>query len=115
MADPMAVVAAVGDPMQPLAAGLLLEAALGGVPVVLAGGSQMAAVLALALALALPEQRSVLIAVTALATTRWVAEEASSDLVRLLQHLGRHWQVDPLAFRCSLAFPPPLPSRFGEL
>ena len=107
LADPMAVVAAVGDPMQPLAAGLLLEAALGGVPVVLAGGSQMAAVLALALALALPEQRSVLIAVTALATTRWVAEEASSDLVRLLQHLGRHWQVDPLAFRCSLAFPPP--------
>ncbi len=107
LVDPRAVIAAVGDPMQPLAAGLLLEAALGGVPVVLAGGSQMAAVLALALALALPEQRAVLIAVTALATTRWVAEEASSDLVRLLRRLGRHWQVDPLAFRCSLAFRPP--------
>lgn len=107
LADPRAVVAALGDPMQPLAAGLLLEAALGGVPVVLAGGSQMAAVLALALALALPEQRPGLIEGTALATTRWVAQEASSDLVRLLQRLGRQWQVDPLAFHCSLAFPPP--------
>ncbi len=107
LADPRAVVAAVGDPMQPLAAGLLLEAALGGVPVVLAGGSQMAAVLALALALALPEQRPGLVALTAVATTRWVAEEASSDLARLLQRLGRQWQVDPLAFRCSLQFRPP--------
>jgi len=106
-ADPRAVVAALGDPMQPLAAGLLLEAALAGVPVMLAGGSQMAAVLALALALALPDQRSTLIQSTALATTRWVAEEAGSDLVRLLRHLGSHWQVEPLAFRCSLAFTPP--------
>lgn len=106
-ADPLAVVSALGDPMQPLAAGLLLEAALGGVPVMLAGGSQMAAVLALALALASPEQRPRLIQATALATTRWVAEEAGSDLVRLLQHLGAHWQVEPLAFRCALAFTGP--------
>ena len=90
--------------MQPLAAGLLLEAALGGVPVLLAGGSQMAAVLALALALALPDQRSRLIQATALATTRWVAEEPGSDLVRLLDRLGRHWQVEPLAFCSALAF-----------
>ena len=45
--DPVAVVAAVGDPMQPLAAGLVIGAAAQGVPVLLAGGSQMAAVLAL--------------------------------------------------------------------
>ena len=102
--DPRAVVSALGDPMQPLAAGLLLEAALGGVPVLLAGGSQMAAVLALALALALPDQRSRLIQATALATTRWVAEEPGSDLVRLLDRLGRHWQVEPLAFCSALAF-----------
>jgi uncharacterized protein (TIGR00303 family) len=101
---PQAVVSALGDPMQPLAAGLLLEAALGGVPVMLAGGSQMAAVLALALALAVPEQRPALIQATALATTRWVAEEAGSDLARLLRRLGRHWQVEPLAFRCALTF-----------
>ena len=106
--DPLAVVAALGDPMQPIAAGLLMEAAGAGVPVALAGGSQMAAVLALALALTPPGQRPGLLARTGLATTRWVAHETGSDLVRLLGHLGRHWQVEaPLAFRCSLGFPPP--------
>ncbi len=103
--DPLAVVAALGDPMQPLAAALVLEAATAGVPVMLAGGSQMAAVLALALALALPSQRPQVVAATALATTRWVAEEAGSDLERLLAHLGERWQVEPLAFCSSLAFP----------
>ncbi|MFN5465007.1 MAG: nicotinate mononucleotide-dependent phosphoribosyltransferase CobT [Cyanobacteriota bacterium] len=102
--DPLAVVAALGDPMQPMAAGLLLEATRADVPVMLAGGSQMAAVLALALALASPSHRPRLIAATALATTRWVAEEAGSDLVRLLHHLGRRWQVEPLAFCSSLRF-----------
>ena len=105
--DPTAVVAALGDPMQPLAAGLLLEAALAGVPVMLAGGSQMAAVLALALALASPDQRPRLSQACALATTRWVAQEADSDLVRLLDQLGQHWRVEPLALCCSLAFQEP--------
>ena len=49
--DPLALVAAVGDPMQALAAALVVEAAQAQLPVLLAGGSQMAAVLALALAL----------------------------------------------------------------
>jgi uncharacterized protein (TIGR00303 family) len=104
LGDPLAVVAALGDPMQPLAAALLLESALAGVPVLLAGGSQMAAVLALALALAQPEQRPRLMEATALATTRWVAEEPGSDLARLLDRLGDHWQVEPLAFHSALAF-----------
>jgi NaMN:DMB phosphoribosyltransferase len=56
-ASPRQVLAAVGDPMQALAAGLVLGAALRGVPLLLAGGSQMAAVLALALALAPPAAR----------------------------------------------------------
>lgn len=105
--DPLAVVAALGDPMQPLAAALVLEAAMAGVPVMLAGGSQMAAVLALALALASPGQRAQLQALAALVTTRWVAEETESDLVRLLHHLGRRWQVQPMAFCSSLRFTPP--------
>jgi len=104
--DPLAVAAALGDPMQPLAAALLLEAALADVPVMLAGGSQMAAVLALALALASPRQRPQLMAATALATTRWVAEEPSSDLVHLLHQLAQRWDVEPLAFASSLRFPP---------
>jgi uncharacterized protein (TIGR00303 family) len=105
--DPLEVVAAFGDPMQPLAAGLMLEATKADVPVMLAGGSQMAAVLALALALASPSQRSRLMAATALATTRWVAQEVGSDLVRLLHHLAGRWQVEPLAFCSSLRFTPP--------
>lgn len=104
--DPLAVAAALGDPMQPLAAALLLEAALADVPVMLAGGSQMVAVLALALALASPRQRPRLMAATALATTRWVAEEPSSDLARLLHQLADRWEVQPLAFASSLRFSP---------
>ncbi|MFM7236048.1 MAG: nicotinate mononucleotide-dependent phosphoribosyltransferase CobT [Cyanobium sp.] len=105
--DPLAVVAAMGDPMQPLAAALVLEAASADVPLMLAGGSQMVAVLALALALAPPDVRPRVVANAALATTRWVAEEADSDLVRLLQHLDRRWQVEPLAFCSALRFSPP--------
>jgi uncharacterized protein (TIGR00303 family) len=102
--DPRLVVAAVGDPMQPLAAAMLLEATLGGVPVMLAGGSQMAAVLALALALAPANQRSRLIQATLLATTRWVANEPGSDLACLLDRLGARWSVEPVAFHSALAF-----------
>src|SRR5919199_427341 len=46
-AAPLAAVAAIGDPMQPLVAGMALGAAAGGGEVLLAGGSQMLAVAAL--------------------------------------------------------------------
>ena len=98
------VLAAVGDPMQPLAAGLVLEAALAGVPVLLAGGSQMAAVLAVALSLCDPSLRPLLVSRTAIATTAWVAGESSSDLAQLLEQIGRCWGVQPLAFASSLRF-----------
>jgi NaMN:DMB phosphoribosyltransferase len=98
------VLAAVGDPMQVLAAALALEAGRRGVPVLLAGGSQMAAVLALALALAAPEQRPRLAASVAIGTTAWVAGEAGSDLVALLERIGARWSVEPLAFAAGLRF-----------
>ncbi len=103
-AGPVAVVAAVGDPMQPLAAGLTLGAASAGLPVLLAGGSQMAAVLALALALAPADQRDALARHAAVVTTAWVAEEADSNLQRLLALIGQRWQVEPLAFAAGLRF-----------
>lgn len=102
--DPLAVLAAVGDPMQALAAGLLLGAAGRRVPVLLAGGSQMAAVLALALALAPAHQRPWLAAYGALGTTAWVAQEPGSDLSLLLQRVGERWGVRPMAFASSLRF-----------
>lgn len=103
-ATPAAVVAAVGDAMQPLAASLTLTTAAAGLPVLLAGGSQMAAVLALALALAPAEQRQALSRHAAVVTTAWVAEEAGSDLERLLARIGERWQVEPLAFTAGLRF-----------
>ncbi|MFM8674808.1 MAG: nicotinate-nucleotide--dimethylbenzimidazole phosphoribosyltransferase, partial [Vulcanococcus sp.] len=103
---PQAVLAAVGDPMQALAAGLLLGALRGGQPLLLAGGSQMAAVLALALALAPPPQRPELLARAAIGTTAWVAGEASSDLGLLLERIGGRWGQPPLAFASGLRFTP---------
>lgn len=103
--DPVAVLAALGDPMQALAAGLLVAAAETGQSVLLAGGSQMAAVLALALALLTPELRPRLAALAAIGTTAWVAFESDSDLPLLLRRISRHWGIDhPLAFTASLRF-----------
>ena len=103
-ACPRTVLAAVGDPMQALAAGLLLGAAARGVPLLLAGGSQMAAVLALALALAPSAARKQLAAAAPIATTAWVAEEADSDLERLLALIGGRWQVRPRLEVAGLRF-----------
>lgn len=99
-----AVLAAVGDPMQALAAGLCLAMAKRRLPVVLAGGSQMAAVLALALALSPAAERPRIAAGAALATTAWVAAEPSSDLALLLQRIAARWQQEPLAFAAGLRF-----------
>jgi uncharacterized protein (TIGR00303 family) len=103
-ADPLAVLAAVGDPMQVLAVGLLQALAQRRVPVLLAGGSQMAAVLAAALALTAPTRRPALAACCAVATTAWVAEEAGSDLARLMQLIGERWEVEPQLQVASLHF-----------
>jgi uncharacterized protein (TIGR00303 family) len=102
--SPTAVLAAVGDPMQALAAGLVAAAAARGTPVLLAGGSQMAAVLALALALAEPEGRQALVSQVGLATTAWVAEEPGSDLALLLERIGAQWQVQPRLEVAALRF-----------
>jgi uncharacterized protein (TIGR00303 family) len=98
------VLAAVGDPMQVLAVGIVLAAAARGVPLLLAGGSQMAAVLALALDLAPAAARPGLAARVRIATTAWVVHEAGSDLERLLALIGSRWQVRPRLEVASLRF-----------
>ncbi len=102
--DPLAVLAAVGDPMQVLAAGLVLEAGAARVPLLLAGGSQMAAVLALALALAPPALRPTLAAAAPVATTAWVVAEADSDLPRLMELIGERWGCQTHLEAASLRF-----------
>ena len=102
--DPLAVLAAVGDPMQALATGLVGAAAARGTPVLLAGGSQMAAVLALVLALAPVAARQALAEQLVVATTAWVAEEPDSDLSLLLERIGACWQVQPRLEVAGLRF-----------
>ncbi len=81
------VVAAVGDPMQPFVAGLAMGAAQRGA-VLLAGGTQMLAVLALMMRLGAehgipwPKEN------VAVGTTRWVAEDPSGNTVALAELLG---------------------------
>jgi uncharacterized protein (TIGR00303 family) len=104
--NPWQVLAAVGDPMQAVAAGLMLSASRT-YGVLLAGGTQMLAVYALARAIALqdhilwnPEQ-------VVVGTTRWVAEDSTGDTVGLAQEIG---QVPLLATQLSFA-----DSRYAQL
>jgi uncharacterized protein (TIGR00303 family) len=94
------LVAAIGDPMQPVVAGMLLTASRH-CGVMLAGGTQMLAVYALAQALAAasppiawnPDRLVV-------GTTRWVAEDPTGDTIALAQSIG---PVPLLATQLSFA------------
>lgn len=81
--DPMMAVEALGDPMIVAAAGLAVGAAES-VPVLLAGGTQMAAVLSVIKGM----DDSVLDNI-ALGTTRWIVEDKSSDLIDLVSQIAK--------------------------
>lgn len=104
--SPFELVAAVGDPMQIVAAGMAIAASrIGGV--LLAGGTQMLAVYALmqalttTLTLAWCPERIVV------GTTRWVAEDSTGDTVGLAQMLS---PVSLIATQLSFAN-----SRYAQL
>ena len=104
-----AVLAAVGDPFQAVAAGLLCGAALADQPVLLGGGSQMVAVLTLALrSLPFPLRRRLSQRVL-IGTTAWLAQEsvvppAGSMLSRLVALAGDHCGVPLAAMACGVRF-----------
>jgi uncharacterized protein (TIGR00303 family) len=85
--DPFAVVAAVGDPMQIVAAGMAITASRTG-GVMLAGGTQMLAVYSLIKAIANHLSISVALEKIVVGTTRWVAEDSTGDTVKLAQLIG---------------------------
>ena len=97
------LLAAVGDPFQAFATGLLLGVAEADQPVLLAGGSQMAAVLALALH-ALPPSARQRWRQVLLGTTSWLAAEClqasagPSSLMVLLRNLEQHFSVSLQAY-----------------
>jgi NaMN:DMB phosphoribosyltransferase len=97
---PLQLVAAVGDPMQIVVAGMAIAASRTG-GVLLAGGTQMLAVYALAQRLVQcydldwqPEQIVV-------GTTRWVAEDPTGDTVGLAELLNTPLMATPLSFASS--------------
>jgi len=80
--DPIGAVSAVGDPMQPVVAGLVIGAAKN-VPVVMAGGTQMAAVLAVVNA-SNPE----VLDNVAIGTTKWIVNDKTSDMKGLVSRIA---------------------------
>ncbi|MDD2440239.1 MAG: TIGR00303 family protein, partial [Methanosarcinaceae archaeon] len=78
--DPFRAVATLGDPMMPAVAGLV--AGFEGLDIVLAGGTQMAAVFAVIKHLGLDTAR------ISLATTRYVVEDKSANFMEITKALG---------------------------
>ncbi|MDX2270413.1 MAG: TIGR00303 family protein [Cyanobacteriota bacterium] len=105
-ADPWQVLAAVGDPMQAFVAGFALQASQHN-PVLLAGGTQMLAVVAIMQRLARDMDISWQPQNMVVGTTRWVAEDPTGQTVRLAELLG---EVPLLATQLSFAS-----SRFAPL
>ncbi|HEY9771701.1 MAG TPA: TIGR00303 family protein [Coleofasciculaceae cyanobacterium] len=85
--DPLAAVAAVGDPMQIVSAGMAIAASRH-VGVMLAGGTQMLAVYALIEAITLYHNVSAQLAQIVVGTTRWVAEDPTGNTVALAKVVG---------------------------
>jgi NaMN:DMB phosphoribosyltransferase len=87
----------VGDPMQPLVAGLAIAASRTR-PVLLAGGTQMLAVYALMTALAAAEDCPWNPDNVVVGTTRWVAEDGTGDTVGLAHLTGACLMATQLSF-----------------
>ncbi|MEB3359402.1 MAG: TIGR00303 family protein [Synechococcales bacterium] len=85
--SPLQVVAAVGDPMQPVVAGMAIAASQT-CGVLLAGGTQMLAVYALIRAIATTERLPYSPENTVVGTTRWVASDPTGDTVGLAEMLS---------------------------
>ena len=98
--DPLAIVAAVGDPMQVVVAGMAIAASRRS-GVLLAGGTQMLAVYALLQAIAQTYSLSWQPEAIVVGTTRWVAEDITGATVDLAINISQnkknwHLQIPPL-------------------
>ena len=98
--DPVAIVAAVGDPMQPVVTGMAMAASLHG-KVLLAGGTQMLAVYALMRAWGQKRNITWKPHHVAVGTTRWVAEDPTGDTIGLAQQVDAPLIATQLSFHKS--------------
>lgn len=105
--DPLKLVAAVGDPMQVVVAGMAIAASRG-CGVLLAGGTQMLAVYALMDAIAQAYALSWEPQQVVVGTTRWVAEDPTGDTVGLARLIGKSHsrlnKVSPPLLATGLSF-----------
>ena len=85
--EPFALVAAIGDPMQIVGAGMAIAASRR-TGVILAGGTQMLAVYALIEAIANYHSVSAQLSNIVVGTTRWVAEDPTGNTVGLANIIG---------------------------
>ena len=85
--DPLLIIAAVGDPMQIVVAGMAISACTK-VGVMLAGGTQMLAVFALIKALQNKYALAIPLENIIVGTTRWVAEDQTGDTITLANLIG---------------------------
>lgn len=104
--NPLHLVAAVGDPMQIVVAGMAI-AASNHCGVLLAGGTQMLAVYALARAIAASASLAWQPHQVVVGTTRWVVEDPSGDTIGLAHAVG---SVPLIATQLSFAA-----SRYSQL
>ena len=106
----LTLMAAVGDPFQPIAVGLLLGAIESGQDVLLGGGCQMLAVLALALNEVESESRSKFIEKILIGTTSWLVDESLSSskkrnsFIHLMNHVAKHFKVNILGLASGYRF-----------
>ena len=106
----IALMAAVGDPFQPIAVGLLMGAIESGQDVLLGGGCQMLAVLALALNEVQSESRSEFVERILIGTTSWLVDESLSSskkrnsFIHLMNHVAKHFKVNILGLASGYRF-----------
>ncbi|MEJ1936513.1 TIGR00303 family protein, partial [Nostoc sp. NIES-2111] len=100
--DPLKLVAAVGDPMQVVVAGMVIAASRS-CGVMLAGGTQMLAVYALASAIAQTYDLSWEPTAVVVGTTRWVAEDSTGSTVELALNIGKNSQYPQMTVPTLLA------------
>ncbi len=104
------LMAAVGDPFQPIAVGLLMGAREAGQEILLGGGCQMLAILSLALNEIQPELRSQFVEKTLIGTTSWLVEETlptskkRNSFVHLMNHVATHFKVNIFGLASGLRF-----------
>ena len=104
------VMAAVGDPFQPIAVGLLMGAIEAGQDILLGGGCQMLAVLALALNEVEYELRSNFVEKILIGTTSWLVDESlslskkRSSFIHLMNNVAKHFKVNILGLASGYRF-----------